>query len=374
MILENSNECQKHVLILTSEFPPLPGGIGQHAFDLAKHLSNFYEVKVIADQRSVEGNEEAEFDKQQKFQIQRVQRNQLILWTYLKRIVSSNRSFSRFDLVIATGKFSLWQIHILKLLKGSKPVISIIHGSEVLLPSKYARKLTDTALKKSDMVVAVSNYTLDLVSHLKLKDSIVIPNGISSVQDYRKKEIGKETLHLITVGNLTQRKGQHNVIKALPEILKQFPHTHYHCVGLPTNLDQDKALAQKLGVLNHVTFHGRLDEVKKNERYEASHIFLMLSEKTSTGDVEGFGIAILEANAYSIPAIGSKGCGIEDAIDHGKSGLLVNPHDSEDVAGAITTLMHDYEEYQFNAHSHVQKFTWNSIIKSYNQIIDKLCA
>ena len=43
---------------------------------------------------------------------------------------------------------------------------------------------------------------------------------------------------LITVGNLTQRKGQHNMINALPELLKKYPDLHYHCVGIPTEIEQ----------------------------------------------------------------------------------------------------------------------------------------
>ena len=47
----------------------------------------------------------------------------------------------------------------------------------------------------------------------------------------------------------------------------------------------------------------------------ASDVFVMLSSPTSTGDVEGFGIAIIEANALSLPSIGAKDCGIEDALE-----------------------------------------------------------
>ncbi len=368
------NHLKKSILILTSEFPPQPGGIGQHALDLAKNLVQFHKVKVIADQRSNDGKEEENFDACLDFDVVRIKRDKLILWTYIKRVLKSIRTFKDYDLIIATGKFSLWQIHFIKAISPSKPIIAVIHGSEVLLPSHFSRSLTDSALKKSNIVVAVSNYTLGLVKHLDLSNAMVIPNGISSVPEFNKKEITQSPINLITVGNLTQRKGQHNVIKALPQILKKFPNTQYHCVGLPTNIKNDTALAQKLGVINHVTFHGRLDEEQKNYRYSESHIFLMLSERTNTGDVEGFGIAILEANAHSLPSIGSRGCGIEDAIEHGKSGILVDPHNPIEIADAVTQISNTYFEFQTMAHAHVQKFTWDRVIKRYNQIIDRLCA
>lgn len=365
---------KNRILILTSEFPPQPGGIGQHALDLAKHLSYSHEVRVIADQRSNDGEEEVDFDARQDFEVVRIKRDKLILWTYIKRVLKTIKLFRNYDLIITTGKFSLWQIHFIKGISSLKPILAIIHGSEVLLPSQFTRKLTDSALKKASVVVAVSNYTLELVQYLDLANATVIPNGITSIHEFNKKDITQSPINLITVGNLTQRKGQHNVIKALPEILKQFPQTHYHCVGLPTNLENDTALAEELSVIDHVTFHGRLDEAQKNNCYSESHIFLMLSERTSTGDVEGFGIAILEANAHSLPSIGSKGCGIEDAIEHGESGILVDPHNPVEVAIAVKQILNSYEDYQIDAHNHVQRFTWKTIIKSYNQIIDHLCA
>ena len=56
----------------------------------------------------------------------------------------------------------------------------------------------------------------------------------------------------------------------------------------------------------------------------ASDIFVMLSEETTTGDVEGFGIAVIEANALGIPTIGTMGSGLEDAISDKITGFLVN--------------------------------------------------
>ena len=48
-----------NIIIATSEFPPQPGGIGNHAYNLALHLhNNGYHVSVIADQRSSRGLEE----------------------------------------------------------------------------------------------------------------------------------------------------------------------------------------------------------------------------------------------------------------------------------------------------------------------------
>lgn len=363
---------KKQILFLTSELPPQPGGIGTHANQLVHYLSKSYEVEVIADQRSGSGDEEKSFDKKSVYKIKRVQRYQLIFVTYLLRIIASLKAAQKADTILVSGKFSLWQVHILKLLY-RKPIIAIIHGSEVLLANQYLRRLTDQALEKCDYVIAVSSYTLGLVEHLKLKASAVIPNAIELKEEKPsyQKTLNAEAPQLITVGNLTQRKGQHNLINALPQLLKPYPKLHYHCVGIPTEIHRLTALATTLGVLKSITFHGRVSDEKKNELYQEADLFVMLSEKTESGDVEGFGIAILEANAFGLPALGSLNSGIEDAIKNAYSGFLVDPHTPDEVCTCIDKIFVEHEQYQNQALAWVKAFQWKEIIKDYQKVIEK---
>src|SRR5690606_11393034 len=133
---------------------------------------------------------------------------------------------------------------------------------------------------------------------------------------------------LTTVGRVSTRKGQLQVINLLPELKKRYPEIHYHCIGIPTEAADFFEQAKVLGVDQQVTFHGAVDDQTLKEMLLATEVFVMLSTESPTGDVEGFGIAILEANALGIPAIGSKGCGIEDAIQEGISGFLVATQDA----------------------------------------------
>src|SRR5690606_37404018 len=105
--------------------------------------------------------------------------------------------------------------------------------------------------------------------------------------------------------------------------LKIYPEIQYHCVGLPTEAKTFIQKAQELGVDNRVHFHGRLPDDELQTLLMDMDVCVMLSTETKSGDVEGFGMALLEANALGIPAIGSKDCGIEEAVSDGTSGILV---------------------------------------------------
>ena len=355
------------ILIVTSEFPPQPGGIGNHAYYLGLYLSkNGYTVSVIADQRDVDNTEEIAFDASLPFVVKRIPLKRLRLLMYLNRIVKTFVGLKQTDQVIATGKFSLWNVAFCSLFfKRNK--MAVIHGTEVNFKSVALKKAIDMSLKRFDTVVAVSNYTKKLVAHLH-RDVQVIPNGIDLSQ-WQRDNLSEVPLQgspiLTTVGRVSTRKGQLQVIKLLPEILKIYPNAQYHCVGIPTEALDFIEHAKKLGVANHVTFHGAVSDADLKSKLSATDVFVMLSTESSTGDVEGFGIAILEANALGVPAIGASGCGIEDAINHGVSGFLVNSQDSAAFVSSLNTLLVEKDTFRTQAKAWAEQHDWNQIVKQY---------
>lgn len=359
---------EKSILIVTSEFPPQPGGIGNHAFNLAKHLQlHDFKVDLIADNRSFSGKEESGFDATLKFKIHRIKRLKLRFLMYLKRLLTLLRLIKVSETIIASGKFSLWMVAFASLFY-KRHYIAILHGSEVNYNQKILKWSINWSLKQFSKLIAVSNYTKSLVSHLNNLDIIVIPNGFDSEKWNLKN---KHTLNLkgqpklITVGNVTDRKGQLNVINLLPEIIKVYPELHYHCVGILTQKNEFLKVAVRLKVENHITFHGKVTDESLQELLQSSHVFVMLSSSTHTGDVEGFGIALIEANALGLPGIGSTNCGIEDAICDKKSGLLVPYRDSVAFLNALNEILTNYEEYKMEAKNWAALHTWDTIIMQY---------
>lgn len=365
-------QSKHNIVIVTSEFPPQPGGIGNHAYNLALHLSkNSYTVHVIADQRSISGKEEAVFDESLPFSVERIKLKKWRFRMYINRLIHTNSYLKNSPHVIATGKFSLWNVAFCSLFHKCS-TIAVIHGSEVNFKSFAIKKSIDLALKRFNSIVAVSNYTKSLVSHIK-KEVKVIPNGID-ISEWTANNVAQVKLEgspiLTTVGRVSSRKGQLNVIKQLPELIKHFPELHYHCIGIPTEANAFIEVAKELKVSSHVTFHGSVDTRTLKQMLHATEVFIMLSTESKIGDVEGFGIAILEANAIGIPAIGSLGCGIEDAINNYKSGILIPYNDSNAFLEALHTIFLEYDLYKKNAKVWANKHAWNQVINQYIKIIN----
>ena len=156
----------------------------------------------------------------------------------------------------------------------------------------------------------------------------------------------------------------------MPGLIKKFPDVHYHCVGFKTEMDVCLRLAEQLQIRDYVTFHGHVSHDELKAFYSKSDICVMLSEETVSGDVEGFGIALIEANHFGIPTIGAKDCGIEDAIANGVSGLFINVNDKKAMNKSIETILENYTEFEKGAKAWANKHKWSTIIKTYIDIIE----
>lgn len=361
-------------LLISTEYPPLPGGIGNHAFHLASSLQKQgTEMFVLTNQRAdymLENN----FDEESKIQVYRVKRRKLNLLTYFSRIILLMKLVFRnhFDFIILSGQFSVMLAPWIRLIKPSMRIISIAHGSEILMGNLLKKKLTSSGFKNSHHVVCVSSYTAKVLeSTTGIKRYTIIPNGfqISRITEKKQDSFLSGSLNLVTVGNISHRKGQMNVVRALPSIIKEFPGTMYHMVGIPSIAEEITAVAKQLDVANHIKIHGILDEFQKNQILSMSTVFVMLSNSLPNGDFEGFGIAILEANAMGIPAIGSTNSGITDAIAEGYTGFCIDPKDEQAFVTSLKKIVTSYTEFSKNAIEWTKKFEWDTIISEYQHLL-----
>jgi glycosyltransferase involved in cell wall biosynthesis len=178
---------------------------------------------------------------------------------------------------------------------------------------------------------------------------LVIPNGgddvrfrvlpAGEIKSFRQS-LGKDADHLLlTVGNVTERKGQEVVIRALPHILKVAPKTHYLMAGLPTLKHELTELACELGVAEHVHFLGRVDADSLVKYLNCCDVFVMTSRLTKDGDCEGFGIAVVEAALCGKPAVVSANSGLAEAIIDGSTGIAVPEGDEVATANALLSLL-----------------------------------
>jgi phosphatidylinositol alpha-1,6-mannosyltransferase len=164
--------------------------------------------------------------------------------------------------------------------------------------------------------------------------------GVESGELRHRLGIGDRRV-LLTVGQLSDRKAQDVVIRAMPAILQEHPELVYVMVGLPTLVQELERLAVELGVREHVLFAGVAPMDDLPLYYNLADVFVLVSRRAKDGSVEGYGIVVAEAALCGVPAVVSRGCGLEEAVLEGRTGLLVEPDDPRATAAAIIRLLAD---------------------------------
>lgn len=369
-------ELKNRILIIASEFPPGPGGIGHHAWFLAKELSKLEHVTVdVICPKDFTTDEEANrFDTESSFEIHRFERvkgfTQILRLIKLIKLLLSNR-YSHFW---STGKFALWMIWLQRIFSRCSKTLCILHGSEVNLNNSILRKLTHFSINKFQTIVSVSNFTQGLLPERILKHHSnlkVIPNGLDK-SDFllQNNKNLKGSPALLTVGHVSPRKGQHRLIKALHELIKKYPNVHYHMVGRPVNQGVLESLASELNVREYITFHGSVkDHSDLWDYYAAADLFILLSENQSNGDVEGFGIVALEANACGTPVLGAKGCGVEEAVSHLNSGYLVDGDNVADILQGVEFCVENKTSLSSTSVNWANEHNWSNIIEQFKACV-----
>lgn len=377
---------KKSILIVSTEFPPAPGGIGSHAFALANELKILgWEVTVATEQNYATDEEIIAFNNSQNFQIVRLNPTPsafslLKKVFFLFKLILKNRP----KYICGTGKHGAWFGYLISKICFKKSIL-IGHGTEFTVTmSERSKKINKFVYSNASILVSVSNYTLKTIEKvgIKNKNAHVIHNGANPLDFFKLKNEEVDKIRVInnlmdknvilTIGNVTPRKGQEWIIRALPQILEEFPNTHYYCIGLPSIKSQLENLATDLNISSNVHFLGRLSTSEINKWTNAADIFAMTSVHNE-GDFEGFGISVIEAALCGKTAIVTNESGVYESIIDNYTGFGVPERNPPAIAEKICLLLRDKDlkikmETAALERAH-RDFTWPKVVLKYQKLL-----
>jgi phosphatidylinositol alpha-1,6-mannosyltransferase len=377
------------LLLLSIEFPPGPGGIGNLAYQVASHMAQTgHQVFASTPQNYVTPLEIDQFNKDQSFSIMRLKSIEPPPLEGLYRFAQAMRIVRKEcpNAIIAIGKQAVWLGASISLVT-KIPLLAIGCGSEFLHSNCVNQFLTRWAFKHARQLVAISNHARNLMATLGIDISRtkIIPPGANAnlyrpnlpTASLREKLALSDKHVILTVGRVSERKAQDTVIRALPHILKSCPNTHYLIAGIGTKREELEQLAKRLRVHNHVTFLGRVSQDLLPYLYNLADLFVLVS-RSSASEVEGFGIVVAEAALCATPAIVSSNCGLVEAVIENETALLVAPDDPKATAKAIVRLLLDDELClnmgQAAFRYAVENATWEKRLRAYDDILQHLTS
>lgn len=340
------------ILCITNDFGPRAGGIETFVIGLIERLPK---NSVIVYTSSQSGSEP--FDKAwlANFGVRVIRDKSKVLLPSL-RVGRSVRKVLREEQVStvffgAAAPLGLLSHGLRR--AGAKRIVALTHGHEVwwskVWPFSWAMRRIGNG---TDHLTHLGQYTKSQISRALSKraiDNMVkIAPGIDT--DHFSPQPSAASLRaelgltrkkvIVSVGRLVHRKGQDTLVESLPKILSVIPDTHLLFIGEGPYKEYLVKRATELGVLDAITFIGRIQYTELPRYICVGDIFAMPSRSRLAGlEVEGLGIVYLEASACGLAVIGGKSGGAPDAVLEGETGFAVDGTSSAEVAEAAIKLL-----------------------------------
>lgn len=225
-----------------------------------------------------------------------------------------------------------------------------------------------------------SKYSLMFLNWLCLKISCRRTDVIVLSKDLKKKAVGygskkitplpiyginlkifypqrkkMEGTNLVIVARLSPEKGHKYLFEALKKINEDNPNWILHVIGGGPLQEDLEELRNDLGLKGKIFFYGYLEHKEVAEYYNSSDLFILPSLEEGLGYVSG------EALACGCPVIASNVGGIPDIVIDGKTGLLFEPKDVDDLKDKINYMINNKNDALKMAEAGRQH-----IIKNYN--------
>lgn len=258
------------------------------------------------------------------------------------------------------------------------PMVTTLHGTDITLVGNHPfyKPAVTFSINKSDIVTSVSKSLKDdtykLFKGIK-KEIYVIPNFIELDKNTndasipcRRSVMAKKEERIIThISNFRKVKRIPDIVKIFHKIQQQIP-AKLMMVGDGPEKAKAEDLCRELGIEDKVIFFGNSNEIDRILSY--TDLFLLPSE------TESFGLAALEAMAWSVPVISSNSGGLPEVNFDGVSGYLSNVGDVDNMAENALKILEEGEtlnKFKKNALSVAEQFDIKNILPLYEELYQK---
>ena len=261
--------------------------------------------------------------------------------------------------------------------------LSFLEHEETAVPSlaAYLKKVVPESVAAADVVAAISHATKQtLIEHYKLPPEkiTVIPCGVAphfqritdpALLEETRRKFDLERPLILSVGTLEPRKNHLGLIKAFHEVQKRKGSSAMLALagGKGWLYEETQRIVTELKLENKVRFLGRVSDLELITLYSLADVFAFPSF------FEGFGIPPLEAMACGTPVITSNISSLPEIA--GDAAILVDPHDTNAIANAITRIVEDeqlQEELRQKGYLQAQRYTWSKTASKMLSVYQKL--
>jgi glycosyltransferase involved in cell wall biosynthesis len=163
---------------------------------------------------------------------------------------------------------------------------------------------------------------------------VTIHNAVDLTRfSHPASSIARPQILIGSVARLNPEKDHATLLKAFEVVCRGYPSARLVLAGDGPERPRLERLAEELGIHARVGFLGEVTDV--------ASVYRQFDLYVQASHVEGFSLAILEAQASALPVVVSDVGGNAEAVLNGRTGLLVPPRDVDALASAICRLLDD---------------------------------
>jgi phosphatidylinositol alpha-1,6-mannosyltransferase len=348
------------IALLTNSFLPHAGGSRFYYFNLFKRIASCGDHVTILTSK-VPGWQEFDAHEQSAgFKIKR-HFKPILNFSYLQLpklagpmlVAWSECLFRRPDILHCGDLYPEGLVGVMLKKMLGVPFVAYCHGEDLTMTDerRFQPKVRDAIYRSANAVIANGDFAFDGLLRIGIErekiykitpgldTSVFFPEQSGAMLRERYGIEAKDVV-VMTVARLVPRKGHARIIRALAELRTEIREFKYVIVGRGPIEAELRALASQLNMLDKVIFAGFIPEGELNRHYNMADIMAMPNTEIA-GDLEGFGMVFLEANAAGKPVIGGRSGGTSSAVADGESGFLVDGDTDEELRDALRKLLTD---------------------------------
>lgn len=258
----------------------------------------------------------------------------------------------RVDVVIcydAATYVALWPL--LTILR--VPKIALVNGLDLTWSRAPYRRLLAHALPRASRVLAISRATAGVARDLGVPESQVAvirlavdapAVGAADRADARRAVhhrlgLDADAVVLLTIGRLVARKGVRWFVDSVLPALADAD-VHYAVAGSGPEQAAIEAAVTAHGLTGRVHLLGPVSDAERETLLRGADLFVQPNVVTP-GDMEGFGLVLVEAAKRGTPVVASALEGMTDAVADGEAGVLCPPGDVDAWRATVQHLVAD---------------------------------
>lgn len=377
----------KKILIATLELPPQVGGIATYVDQLTQGIDD---GSVVVWAPPHVGS--VEWDATRSYKI--IRKKMLFpRFVWPRWLLTCIRMWS----ICRKEKIEMVMIHhvlpvgyatwfVRKVLK--IPYIVFSHGTDIAAAAQkpWKKRMAAKITKYADQIIANSDSLMrrmlrpfpDLGDKVTVlypcpEDDYYTPPPEADIEALRDRLALQGKKVILSIARLAEGKGFPHLAAVMVEVVKKNPNVVWIIIGDGPKKQELLNAINTHNLQNIVRYIGQVPHADLKLFYYVADMFALLTHPDH-GFEEGLGLVFLEAAAAGLPTIAGRSGGVEEAVAHMQTGIVVDTYQHQQAIDAILTLVENEEfanklgtEGQHRVQAH---FNWKHQLERLNQWIN----